>query len=189
MPPAARALLAHRYFFALLPDEVSARRIHAFAEGQFGAKGLLRPERLHVTLALTADFSGSQPAMIEALLRAGDAASGAPFDLMLDTLSGGRRTTALRPAHVVPPLRALQGRIAEAMTREGVPMRADWSFGPHVTLLYRDGEPVWRAVDNLGWPVRDFVLIESLVGLTRHNVLGRWPLVMPPDPQGSLFDA
>ncbi len=49
------------------------------------------------------------------------------------------------------------------MADQGVEMRPDWRFSPHLTLLYRDGEPVWRAVDNLGWPVRDFVLIESVV--------------------------
>ncbi len=187
MSAAARALLAHRYFFALLPDVVTARRIHAFAEGQFGAKGLMRPERLHVTLAITADFERPDAAVVDALLRAGDAVSAAPFALKLDRLSGGQRTVALRPARSVPPLRKFQSRIAAAMTKQGVTMRPDWRFNPHLTLVYRDGENVARPTEAFGWPVREFVLIESLVGLARHEVLGRWPLRPPPDPQPMLL--
>lgn len=187
MSIAPRPAVLHRYFFALLPDEVSARRIRAFAEGQFGPRGLLRPERLHVTLAITSDFDAHQPALVEALLRAGDEVAAAPFELLLNELNGGHRTTALRPAHSQPPLRTLQAEIAQAMTAQGVAMRPEWSFSPHVTLLYRDGQPVWRAVDDLGWPVHDFVLIESLVGMTRHQILRRWPLHAAPEQQLSLF--
>lgn len=180
----ARAPMAHRYFFALLPDEVTARRIHAFAENEFGAKGLVRTDRLHVTLAITADLDTSYPVLVAALRRAGDAVSAAPFDVAFGQLSGGRRTIALRPAHNVPPMRALQSAIAHAMAAQGVPMRADWAFNPHVTLAYRDGEPIRRTVDGFAWSVREFVLIESLVGLTRHQLLGRWALS---DAQPSLF--
>jgi 2'-5' RNA ligase len=176
--------MAHRYFFALLPDEVTARRIHAFAECEFGAKGLIRTDRLHVTLAITADLDASYPALVDALRRAGDAVSAAPFDLAFGQLSGGRRTAALRPTRNVPPLRALQSAIAHAMAAHGVPMRADWSFNPHVTLVYRDGEPMTRPVEGFSWSAREFVLIESFVGLTQHQILGRWALS---DAQPSLF--
>lgn len=187
MSVAPRPQVAHRYFFAVLPDAVTARRIHAFAEGQLGARGLLRSERLHVTLGLTADFEAHFPALIEALRRAGDRVEAAPFDLALDQLSGGRRTVALRPARSVAPLKALQGAIAQAMAQEGVPMRGDWQFNPHMTLAYRQGEPVTRPVEPFGWPVREFVLIESLVGLARHDVLGRWALRPPGNDQGTLL--
>jgi 2'-5' RNA ligase len=180
----APAPMAHRYFFALLPDEVTARRIHAFAETEFGAKGLVRSDRLHVTLAITADLDASYPALVDALRRAGDAVSAAPFDVAFGQLSGGRRTVALRLARNAPPLRALQSMIGRGMTAQGVPMRADWSFNPHVTVVYRDGEPITRLVESFAWNAREFVLIESLVGLTRHQILGRWPLS---DAQPSLF--
>lgn len=112
-------------------------------------------------------------------MRAGEAVAAAPFDLTLDRLSGGQRTVALRPAHSAPPLRALHAAIARAMSEQGVAMRPGWQFNPHLTLVYRDGENVARPTDAFGWPVREFVLIESLVGLTRHDVLGRWPLQAP----------
>lgn len=49
-----RSPLAYRYFFAPLPDENTARRICAYSESQLGSKGAMRPERLHVALAITA---------------------------------------------------------------------------------------------------------------------------------------
>jgi len=180
----ARAPMAHRYFFALLPDEVTARRIHTFAENEFGAKGLVKTDRLHVTLAITADLDASYPVLVEALRRAAEAVSVPPFEVAFGQLSGGRRTIALRPARNIPPMRALHSAIAHAMAAQGVPMRADWTFNPHVTLAYRDGEPITRPVEGFAWSVREFVLIESLVGLTRHQVLGRWALS---DTQPSLF--
>lgn len=187
--PAAAAIapLAHRYFFALLPDAVTARRIHAFAERTFGAKGLMRPDRLHVTLAITPDFDVHDPALTAALLRAGAAVAATPFDLTLDLLSGGQRTAALRPTHSVPPLRILQAEIARAMAEQGAAMRPDWRFNPHLTLVYRDGENVSQPTEDFGWAVQEFVLIESLVGLTRHDILGRWPLRAPSEPQLALF--
>ncbi|HEY1124611.1 MAG TPA: 2'-5' RNA ligase family protein [Sphingobium sp.] len=185
MPAApARSPLAYRYFFALLPDEITARRIRAYSEGQYGPKGLVQADRLHVTLAITADFDTPFSALVDALQRSGDAVAAEPFQLVLDQLSRGRGTAALRPAHSQPPLRALQAAITRRMAEQGVPMRPQWRFNPHVTLVYHRGEPVVRPVENLGWPVRDFVLVESVVGLTRHRILGRWTLSAP---QPSLF--
>ena len=66
MPQIARsnpAPQAHRYFFALMPDTITAHRIHAFAEGTLGRRNLHPAERLHVTLAITRDFPAPQPAL------------------------------------------------------------------------------------------------------------------------------
>ena len=45
-----------------------------------------------------------------------------------------------------------------------------------------DGRPLdaLRPVDPVGWTVREFVLVRSLLGLTMHIPLARWKLrVMP----------
>jgi len=185
--PPAPMLQAHRYFFALRPDRQTAHRIHAFAVATLGEKGLLPPERLHVTLALTPDFPVPQPALMAALVQAGDSVAAPPFTLRLDRLSIGARTAALRPAKAIPALRTLQAAIAHEMKRAGAAMRPDWQFHPHLTLRYRADTPSRRAVDDFGWAVEGFVLLESLVGLSRHVLRGRWPLRAVPDPQGALF--
>jgi 2'-5' RNA ligase len=188
MSVAALRPLSHRYFFALKPDEVTARRTRVFAEEQLGdAKGLLEPHRHHVTLAITDDFANGSRTLVEALLRAGEAVRAAPFDLALDRLSINNGSVALRPGRVVQPLRELQGRIATAMRAQGVPMRGGWQFSQHETLAYRKGIPATRPIEPFHWTVTRFVLIHSMVGLHRHETIGDWELEVPEEEQGSLF--
>src|SRR5690606_25023346 len=123
--------IAHRFFFALKPDEETARRTHAFAEQTLGAKGLLVPAHHHVTLALTEDFAEEPPALVARLRHGGGLVAAAPFTLRLDRLVGSTRTVALRPGHAVRPLRNLQKAIAAAMAAQGIAMRRDWTFNPH----------------------------------------------------------
>jgi 2'-5' RNA ligase len=96
---------------------------------------------------------------------------------MLDRLSGGSNTIALRPGHAIPALQALHRSIATAMAKEGLAMREGWRFSPHMTLCYRKGmAPMDRAIAGFRWHAHDFVLIHSFVGWHRHDILGRWPL-------------
>lgn len=183
------ALLAHRYFFALLPDPISRARIHAWAERKLGPEGIQGPDRLHLTLAITPDFAAPQPRLADALARAGERANGTSFDLLLDKLSIGARSVAVRPAHIQLPLRSLQARIVRAMHANGGNIRSGWTFSPHLTLAYRTSRPSTQPVKDRGWRVHEFVLIHSLVGLTRHELLGRWPLGENPVVQLSLFPA
>ena len=180
-------LLGHRYFFALKPEPVMARRTAAFAQERLGPQGLLAADRLHVTLALTEDRARADDALVAALRRAGDAVRAAPFDLLLDRLSHGSATVALRPGRTSPPLQALQAGIAGAMAREGIAMRADWRFSPHETLCYRKGPSHMEAIEGFVWHVRDFVLVHSLIGLTRHETIACWPLRAPVQAQGQLL--
>jgi 2'-5' RNA ligase len=171
------APVVHRFFFALKPDAVTAHQTHAFAEAELGSRGLLEPERLHITLAITPDMPVVAGDLLEALRRTGEAARADPFDVSLDRLSGGGRTIALRPGRVIQPLQALQTSIAAAMAKEGLAMRESWRFSPHMTLCYRKGmTPMGRAVTGFRWQAHDFVLIHSFIGWHRHDILGRWPL-------------
>lgn len=181
--------VSHRYFFAIRPDDRTAHRTHGFAESTLGPVGLMSPDRLHVTLAISGDFDVPQPTLVEALLRAGATVRARPFDLMLDRLSTSPRSIALRPARVMPDLSALNAAIVGAMTREGIALREGWRFSPHMTLGYRPRRPSVQPVQEIGWPVTEFALVHSLVGLTRHELLGRWPLKPLPEAQLSLFAA
>ncbi len=187
MPALMQHAVVHRFFFALMPDQITARRTHVFAERELGSKGLLEPERHHVTLWVSEDFPFTPGALIDALSRAGDAVRAGPFDFTLDRLSGGTGTVALRPSRVVRPLRDLQNRIAAAVAEQGAADRPGWSFSPHQTLTYRKGTPFSRPVPGFQWSVSEFVLIHSHVGLHRHDVIGRWTLRPPMEAQGQLL--
>lgn len=177
----------HRLFFAIKPDPVTARRTDVFAEEIAAGARRVRPEHHHVTLAITKDYAHFPRPLADALLQAGTAVAADPFDLTLDRLAASRRSVALRPAKSHPPLMALQRQIASAVDRQRISQRPGWSFSPHQTLFYREGEPWQRPVQGFRWQVGEFVLVHSLVGRTRHDILGRWPLTGGSDGQPDLF--
>jgi 2'-5' RNA ligase len=184
-PEDARAQ-CHRFFFALKPDAETAARTIAFAAGQLGTKGLVRPERLHVTLALTDDHPAPPADLMAALVRAGAAVKAEAFDLPLTRLVGEGHVAWIAPDEPPPPLMSLQAAVIAAMAAQGMHPRADWQFVPHETLAYRKGayrkgayrkgERFERTVADQGWRADALYLIHSHVGIGRHDVLGHWPL-------------
>ena len=74
-------------------------------------------------------------------------------------------------------LRALVGfrrEIRARMTRAGFAVTP--SFTPHLTLLWADDCVEAHPLAPIGWTARDFALVLSLVGQSRHIHLARWPL-------------
>ncbi|MEJ0099974.1 MAG: hypothetical protein WDO12_09600 [Pseudomonadota bacterium] len=50
------------------------------------------------------------------------------------------------------------------------------SFKPHVTLLYDRKVISQQELAPVGWNVAEVLLIRSLIGHARHEVLARYPL-------------
>jgi RNA 2',3'-cyclic 3'-phosphodiesterase len=75
----------------------------------------------------------------------------------------------------VAALMAFRKVLAAAVMKVGLG-RAQSGFSPHVTLLYGDRKIAEHPVDPVSWTVREFVLVQSLHGESRHILLGRWPL-------------
>ncbi len=50
------------------------------------------------------------------------------------------------------------------------------SYTPHVTLLWADRPVQANPIAPIHWTVRDFALVLSVVGQSRHIHVGRWPL-------------
>lgn len=177
-----------RLFFALLPPQRLALQTAAWASETLGdGWQVQRPDRLHVTLAITDDFDRCPFELLDRMLRVGERVEASPFAISLDHMSFSHRSAALRPSHANAGLKMLQKAISEAMAAMDVPVRHGWHFSPHMTLGYRDGRPAQRAVEARQWHVEDFVLIRSLVGQTQHLELGRWPLNAKAAAQYSLF--
>jgi len=76
----------------------------------------------------------------------------------------------------VGALGQLHEAIGEALVSVGFPRLPKHSFTPHVTLLYDRRNVVDQPVEPISWRVRDFVLVQSLLGLTQHIPLKRWRL-------------
>lgn len=178
---AAAAL--NRYFFAVVPARPVALQIDALAHDLRRSLGLRgRPigsERYHLSLC-GAGWLGEAPVEIVATLKKiGGSVSGPIFDVAFDHAvrfgrPGGKRAFVLASSETLSALNVLQRVLRRAMAAAKLPPPSQ--FNPHLTLLY-DEKPVPETdVPHLRWTVRDFVLIRSVHGESRHEHLARWPL-------------
>lgn len=194
VPPSQSELAAGvNYFFALLPGDEA--RVAIFATGQrlrkshrvigsvVGAESLLLPlcpkgksERLHQPLEAT-------------LLEAGSAVSAAGFDVALDTAmrfsakDGQFPFVLCADSHTTESAIHLRKAIAAEQARAGLQVSGVSSYLPHVVLLHGNMiEPIEDAISPIHWKAREFVLIRSFFGQSRHQVIGRWPLLREPEP-------
>jgi 2'-5' RNA ligase len=90
--------------------------------------------------------------------------------------NGQNRPLVLRGSVGHAELRRLHRLLGEAMRRAGLWRTVRNSFTPHVTLLYDSRSVAETPVPLVRWTVREFVLIHSPQGHSRHNHLSRWEL-------------
>lgn len=175
-----------RLFFAIYPDPDAAARVAAVAARLAREHGLsgrpLAPERLHVTLHHLGDYAGLPSDVVTAASEAAAAAAKPSFDVAFDRAASflGRpnnRPFVLRGGDGVAAVSAFQQALGAAMMTAGLGRRVEQRFTPHVTLLYDDLCIAEHAVETVRWTAREFVLVHSLLGRTRHIPLARWPLV------------
>ena len=177
----------HRLFFALVPPRPLARSIAAGA-GWFGrGPGALAAERLHLTIFILDDMIEVPPGLLDGLREIGASLDMAAMEVVLDVASGSGRSIALRPGHRSDPLARLHALLANGAHARGIGARPGYRFAPHLTLGYRIDAPFSQPVAPVAWTADEIVLIDSHVGRTRHEVLGRWPLAGDVDRQLSLF--
>ena len=169
-----------RLFLAVVPDAVTAARIHRLAGVLKRAHGfsgrLIERDRLHVSLF----FLGGLP---EHMVRA--ACDGLadvrmpPFDIAFDRSVSFRGRPGSRPFVLIgddgpSELKSFRQALGGALMRKGLQRRASTNFTPHVTLVYDarsvDEHPI---AEPVCWAVNEFVLIRSLNG---HAHLLKWPL-------------
>ncbi|APA84602.1 2'-5' RNA ligase family protein [Paraburkholderia sprentiae WSM5005] len=176
-------------FFAVYPDASTAAAIAKFAQQLCAEAGVrsgvrskpLAANRLHVTLRHLGNFAGGLPAnVVEAAKRAAAAVSMAPFTVEFDAVASFAKRPRLGPAVLVGEdgvrgLQSLHDALEARLRDDGI--APGERFTPHVTLAYGMPWSERRAAEPACWNVREFALIHSLLGRTRHIVLARWSLV------------
>ncbi|AOR66422.1 2'-5' RNA ligase [Burkholderia stabilis] len=178
-PPAPE----HRIFFAAMPDPATAARIAGMAESlQSGKGGVLRTERLHVTLCSLGDFAYVPDATIARARAAAERIDARSFGVTFDQLLSfngrlGHRPLVLAGQAGLEALIDFQQRLRDAFGKAGLRVSRA-RFTPHVTLLYGERRPDQYKIDPITWTVREFVLIHSWLGRTHYDVIGRWPLTI-----------
>jgi len=181
----ATLLPTDRLFFAIVPVPDAAATIARQAEllcDEYGMKGKrLAIGRLHVTLSRLGDYLGLPQDIVVAAKAAAASVRVAPFDVAFDRAMSFRGRPRNRPFVLLgddgdSALTVFQKALGTALEKVGLG-RANSHYTPHVTLLYDNRFVSVRAIEPIGWTVREFVLVRSLLGRTRHVPLARWPLL------------
>jgi RNA 2',3'-cyclic 3'-phosphodiesterase len=181
-PGPRRPERCERLFFCMLLDPDAAFRVdrlrwHFCAENHIA--GTLRGrKRLHISLHHLGDYTRLPSRIIYAARQAGYAVSMTSFDVVLHSIGSFRNAVSDRHPLV---LHAEGSRLVELHRMLGATMReiglkAKEHFRPHVTVLYGPDIVPKQAIEPIRFTVKEFVLIHSELGLSRYNVLGRWPL-------------
>lgn len=179
-------MTGHKLFFALRPDEETAERIARFATAEHEARGLqprLRPSRIfHITLHYFGYVDGEPDArLVELASRAASELVWPAFDLSFDAFrSWGKERSSKHPfvltgGQGLEAVRELRDALLERLVAHGF-SEPELDYEPHLTLRYdKRAAPDWP-VELPGWVASEFVLVKSPQGLTRHDVIARWPL-------------
>jgi RNA 2',3'-cyclic 3'-phosphodiesterase len=175
-------------FFAVFPNTKTAAGIAKLAQQLCGeARTRSKPlaaGRLHTTLLHLGNFAGGLPQhKVDAAKRAASSIRMAPFTVEFDAVANFGKKPRPGPMVLtgdegVVGLHALHDALERALTHVGFwesPVTAR-SYEPHVTLAYGMPPADKRPVEPVCWNVREFGLIHSLIGRTRHIALERWPL-------------
>jgi 2'-5' RNA ligase len=182
LPARPESAIRHKVFFAVRPDADAAQQAHQLARTRRGLGGWITPpERLHVSLTHVASGPEIPSAVVARALDAAATIAARPFLLAFNRLAtwGGKpgdRCVVLWGDEGVAGATGLQAALHRALTTAGVVRPAQAAFEPHLTLLRKQRDAPPEFIPPLRWWVREFLLIDSVHGEGRHEVLGRWTL-------------
>lgn len=128
-------------------------------------------ERLHTTLLPLGDYRSLPRAALETICRAAASLHADPFAVAFDRLRGN----ALVGGATLGELHGFQKRLVRRLGAFGVAV-PDYAFRPHLSLVYGERNARNIAIPPIGWTVEEFLLVLSIHGEGRHEVLARWPL-------------
>lgn len=171
----------HRLFFGLWPDARAAESLTRLMT-QLRRDGIMPgkpvdPDRLHLTLHHLGDFIDQIP---PSLLPAAQAAAATvrmrPFAVVFDRIGGTKGQFLLRSSDESTELRQFRKSLGDALIEAGLRRCVEPAFTPHVTLSYDFSDAPEMTIEPIGWTVREFILVESLLGKHRHLRQGHWPI-------------
>lgn len=176
----------HRLFFAVRPSAAAAADGAALGERlliELGSAVRGRPvaaARLHVTAHWLGDHDELPEKLVSLAASAAALVQSGPFGVLFDRLGIIGDSTGcaivLKSSDRLVALRAFQRELGAAMQKVGLDSFVRRRFNPHMTLLYAAQTIEERICAPIRWSVEEFVLIDSLVRRSTHNILCRWPL-------------
>ena len=130
-----------------------------------------------MTLLHIGHYDGLPPEVVAKAREAAGRIRAAPFAVMFDeaVTFAGSLAVVLRCSDDLPALAMLRDQAYRAMRDAGIRPRTVIA-NPHITLMYDLKVVPPQAAGPVRWTVKEFALVHSLVGQTRHVVLGRFRL-------------
>jgi 2'-5' RNA ligase len=169
-------------FFALLPPDAvrpAMERLGGTLQQAHRLRGRrITKDRLHNTLAAVHD-AGSIRENIERAKNVGARIRYPSFPVRFEwtgsfKVGQARYPLVLRGEDGLKPLIEFRQEICSQMVRAGFAVARNYT--PHVTLLWADRCVEEYPIAPIGWTARDFVLVLSVSGTSRHIHLGCWQL-------------
>lgn len=175
----------HRLFFALWPDDAAraaiADAVALLASQHEDGGRRINPRRYHLTLQYLGDFDALPQDLVARAANAASNVRASAFDLALD-LAGSFRNRSipwwLGCAAPNAGLQALWDELSLALAKAEVRVLLGGKLVPHVTVLRNAAAALpATAIAPIAWPVREFVLVHSQLGMRNaYDLLGRWHL-------------
>ncbi|HET7160807.1 MAG TPA: RNA 2',3'-cyclic phosphodiesterase [Burkholderiales bacterium] len=167
-----------RLFFALWPDpSVSSALAQIAIQARAECGGRAIPlQKIHLTVVFVGAVERSRIANVQSCAAA---LAIEPFELELSTLGYWRHNRIVWAGATSCPraLAALVAALSHELAGLGIHSE-DRPYVPHVTLVRNARCPPRELhMDPLQWRARELVLVESVTGASRYEVLARWPLV------------
>ncbi|HEY4201501.1 MAG TPA: 2'-5' RNA ligase family protein [Devosiaceae bacterium] len=172
-------------FFALTPDAAVDRQIQQLQRRLRLDFDLTRPpmpaERQHVSLMGLSGTAGFSRQLVDEATKAARLVSSSPFEIRFDRVSTfGGGSIVLCGRDVLPDTEQFREGLLASFRATPLRFLAERAhrhgFRPHLTLFYGEARALEVDIAPVTWTVRDFVLIHSLVGRSRHIHVGRWQL-------------
>ena len=183
------------YFFALLPDGPTRAAIadvgERFRKSHRVGGSPVGIDSLHLTLCpMGRPERLRQPPIESALLAAAGEVRAPGFVASLDSAmrfsarDGQFPFVLCADGATTEAALNLRKAVAAAQLRVGLQVSGVSSFLPHVTMLHGHAvDAIEESITAIRWRVSEFVLIRSFFGQSRFEVVGRWPLATPPEPE------
>lgn len=172
--------LTDSLFFAIVPGTLARASIGAVTQdlrNKHALTGKPLAERLHVSLHGIGEYPSFPGEVAARAIEAAASVTMAPFEITFDRAMSFSGKAGQLPLVLVGEatdgVAALQQALGGVLAKAGLAARRST---PHLTLLYDVRRVEEQPVAPIGWTVREFVLVHSLLGRGLYKSLGRWPL-------------
>ena len=184
--------------YVMIKLPLAARDAAVACRKTFGVNPHYGANRFHCTILPLDVWAGWDADRLARLIAALDDFAHDPFFMVLDRIVPAPRDRVLLKARggLRGPRGFHQALRDHLLAAHAVDERK-YDFQPHLSLAYRgphagsETGPLVAAtpIDPIGWWVDGFELVRSPWGSSRHDVLGRWPLVARQDalPLGDML--